>query len=570
MKPITASCYAIAEPSRLVLGNRLFSHTVEGRFTVQAAQENLEGLSEPFLSVVARAVDQQDERCFRIWPGLPVVEELSVNAVHSFPLRGEHWLIRAIRLYTLTDETDTFFTEQTCHLFNGKAPMLQGHLFFLENQQDGSAVMLMAKAPDFYLPTLRVERGQAVLDAGGCGVVIGFCGIGACERLCRDYLRHLHKPSGLYSMSNTWGDRNGWSRVNQDFIRREIDAAHALGVDIVQIDDGWQTGSTADLSLRDESGRRMFIGDFWSLHTGRFPDGIAPLTAYAAEKGIRMGLWFAPDSRNEFALLERDLSVLRHAYLEWGIRYFKLDMIHIESERGVGRMLELLRGIYAFGPDVSVQLDVTNGKRLGYLCGAEYGSIFAENRYTASGNAFPHRVLRNLWMLSRVLPASRLQFELVNPDLNRECYAPDDPFAPVHYDMDYLFAAVMLSNPLFWMEMQFLSKPRRDELARLMPVWRQHRDTLGRADVSPIGEKPSGRSFSGFYVQSGETVYLLLFRENTEEREYCFALPQHGLQSPALLASNTDVRITLSDAGVRVSFGKPRGYALLIARCPCC
>ena len=128
-------------------------------------------------------------------------------------------------------------------------------------------------------------------------------------------------------------------------------------------------------------------------------------------------------------------------------------------------------------------LDGTNGKRLGYLYGAEYGSIFAENRYTASGNAFPHRVLRNLWMLSRVLPASRLQFELVNPDLNRECYAPDDPFAPVHYDMDYLFAAVMLSNPLFWMEMQFLSRPRRDELARLMPVWRQHRDTLGRADV---------------------------------------------------------------------------------------
>ena len=72
------------------------------------------------------------------------------------------------------------------------------------------------------------------------------------------------------------------------------------------------------------------------------------------------------------------------------------------------------------------------------------------------------------------------------------------------------------------------------------------------------------------YVQSEETVYLLLFRENTEEREYCFALPQHGLQSPALLASNTDVRFTLSDAGVRVSFGKPRGYALLIARCPCC
>ena len=99
-------------------------------------------------------------------------------------------------------------------------------------------------------------------------------------------------------------------------------------------------------------------------------------------------------------------------------------------------------------------------------------------------------------------------------------YAKDDPFAPSHYDMDYLFATVMMSNPLFWMELQFLSDKRRDELKKITSVWKEIRDELFCCDVCPIGDEPSARSLTGFYAKGEEDDYLLVFREVNEENNY--------------------------------------------------
>jgi alpha-galactosidase len=44
---------------------------------------------------------------------------------------------------------------------------------------------------------------------------------------------------GLF-LSNTWGHRSRDARINADFIAREVEAGTRLGVDVVQIDDGWQ------------------------------------------------------------------------------------------------------------------------------------------------------------------------------------------------------------------------------------------------------------------------------------------------------------------------------------------
>lgn len=96
--------------------------------------------------------------------------------------------------------------------------------------------------------------------------------------------------------------------------------------------------------------------------------------------------------------------------------------------------------------------------QLSYLFNMEYCTVFVENRYTETITYFPYRTLKNLWMLSKYIPASHLQLELVNPELNADKYAKNDVFATPFYDIEYLFASVMLSNPLFWMELQNLSK----------------------------------------------------------------------------------------------------------------
>ena len=201
--------------------------------------------------------------------------------------------------------------------------------------------------------------------------------------------------------------------------------------------------------------------------------------------------------------------------------------------------------------------------RLNYLCGNDYGTIFVENRYTKTANSFPHRVLRNLWTISKYQPSNRFQFELINPDLNQGSYREGDPFAPVNYDMDYLFASVMLSNPLFWMEMQFLSDERRAQLIPLMNVWKEHRAALAKADVMPIGEIPSGRSNTGFYIsKDGKPEYLLLFREANDRDTAVFTIPADSAEAE-LLYSNTDVNVKIEKGVVTAQLAKSRAYAFI-------
>ena len=54
-------------------------------------------------------------------------------------------------------------------------------------------------------------------------------------------------------------------------------------------------------------------------------------------------------------------------------------------------------------------------------------------------------------MLSKYVPAEKLQIEFLNKWRNTEKYA-GDPFAPANYSFEYLFATTMAGQPLAWME----------------------------------------------------------------------------------------------------------------------
>ncbi|MFQ9799671.1 MAG: hypothetical protein ACLR23_12930 [Clostridia bacterium] len=90
--------------------------------------------------------------------------------------------------------------------------------------------------------------------------------------------------------------------------------------------------------------------------------------------------------------------------------------------------------------------DITAEIRLGYVYHKQYGTLFAENRYTGSTSYYPHNTLKNLWHLRPVLSRHPLQFELLNNRRNADQYG-DDPLAPSQYSIDYEFATVMLANP---------------------------------------------------------------------------------------------------------------------------
>lgn len=477
----------------------------------------------------------------------------------EIPFRTEHITLRAIKLVTNTDANDTLVEETVRDCFHGRTESAYGQIFIITDRTQASSYVVVVPAPDFAIPSAKIEKRTVILDTCGYPAYLAECNANEAERVVRDWYREHYTPTTIHSMSNTWGDRNGRTRVCDEFIRREIDSGADLGLDVVQIDDGWQEGVP---DVWDEEKNRLFEGDFWKLKNEIFPNGMKPLAEYARERDVELGLWFAPHSRGVFEHFDRDLAVLERAYREWSIRYFKLDMISLPTREHCDKMLELLDRVTSFGSGVSVELDVTADKRLGYLTPAPYGTIFVENRYTAWANYYPYRTLRNAWMLSRFVPLAKCQFELVNPELYTSKYDPADPFRHGSCDADYLFASVMLSNPLFWMETQFLSDKARADLKSIIPVWKQYREELTTADVRPVGEEPSGASLTGFAADIGDSIHVILFREATERDTVTVDLGAY-LSAIEIIKEKAPATATADGSRLTVTFAEERSYVWL-------
>ena len=197
------------------------------------------------------------------------------------------------------------------------------------------------------------------------------------------------RPDGVL-LSNTWGAGNRDSRINQAFLLKEIEAGAKIGVDVIQIDDGWQHGRTANSQKKANAGKKkVWSGywdedpDFWKEDLERFPDGLAFLVGRAKEKGMRFGLWFGPDSSNEAANWQRDADCLLDYHRRLGIDYFKMDSMRLLSQTALqrnrmmfDRMLELSDGAMVFDLDCTAQV------RPGFLGLLDIGPLFLENRYT--------------------------------------------------------------------------------------------------------------------------------------------------------------------------------------------
>ena len=330
-------------------------------------------------------------------------------------------------------------------------------------------------------------------------------------------------------LSNTWGDGNRDSRINEEFLLKEIDAAADIGVEVVQIDDGWQKGRSANSS--QSRGKGVWNGywaadpEFWAPDTVRFPRGLKPLADAAENRGLSIGLWFGPDSSDDAANWERDADCLLAFHRQHGIRHFKIDSLKLHTPiafaRNRGFFAKMLResdGRMCF------DLDCTAEVRPGFLGGMPVGPLFVENRYASrKGDKrvyYPHQTLRSLWTLSRVLDPVRLRMEFLNPAKKAEAYG-DDPLRPSEWPADALFAIAMLSSPLAWMELSDVPEAVRAKWRPLVAQWKRERDALHGCVTVPVGGKPDGDVWTGF-VSVGDNGggYALIFREGNMRRDW--------------------------------------------------
>lgn len=505
--------------------------------------------------VVANRLPKDEGKPSKGWPKTDALEHLFLTVPH---IRLTQAIFR--------DQTDihnelVFENEWLLHE-SERDLALQGNLFVLENMLDGSGLIFLKEAPE---PEFRPVKTYADLRASGSGLHNGspralrvsFYGNGV-EGVGNGYpfvlltyhggrtgriaaLQNYQRQIRQYDpqrdgklLSNTWGDRSQEKKLNEAFIRREIDAGAKLGVETVQIDGGWQKGRTAGLAATGGVWNGYWSVDpkFWEPELDKFPLGFGPLAAYAHSRAMELGLWFSPDSSNEFHNRQLDAEQILQYYRKSAVVAFKLDGVKITSKRSEENYKALLNDLLVeSGGKIQMDLDVTAETRLGYFGAIAAGPVFVENRYTDWHNYWPHQTLRNLWKLTQYLDPLRLRMEFLNSERNTNLY-PDDPLAPGHYRPACLFATVMFASPLAWFENSGLSPAYAEDATALIRTWKLHREKMYQGTIVPIGTAPDGVAWSGFtsFTEGGRDGYVLVFRELNPHAAWSTALGMFPLK----------------------------------------
>jgi len=306
-----------------------------------------------------------------------------------------------------------------------------------------------------------------------------------------------------YIMANTWGSgtrrpgERGRDFASEEIVLREIDSQADLGIDVQQIDDGWQTPPDAE----------NWTCERWLPHPERYPEGWRRVVERAREKGVTLGLW-APAT----AISLEDLQA---NYEQGGFRYYKLDFARLQSRDEIDALMSKVRAfVRAAGHQVRINWDVTEpSPRYGYFFAREYGLLYLENRKPVIPPTTvyrPHTVLRDAWQVSKYINLNKVQISVQNVDrVDRE-----RSDAALHSHA-YCVAITLMAAPLFFQLTQLYSAAARDQIRPLLAAYKAHRDPIYRGTVFPIGAKPDNASWTGFqcFLPGQEEGYLTLFRE---------------------------------------------------------
>jgi alpha-galactosidase len=320
-----------------------------------------------------------------------------IQALEDLMLAPQHLRYTQVELKDQTDHHDELVFEREWLPLNDNFEVAC-NVFHVENPLNGNGLIFLKVGP---LPHARPVKSPWDIRVAGEGRRLTFVGSGypwtvvpyqqgRAGRIAgmQDFQRCLrqYQPQrdGMF-LSNTWGDRNRDSRISEEFLLKEVEAGARLGVDVVQVDDGWQKGKTGNSAFGKGAWGNFRSADpeFWKPHPERFPKGLKPLVDAAKQKGMKFGLWFGPDAENDMANWEKDADMLLSAFDKEGVEYVKIDAVEMTSpaaevnlDKFYNKVLEKTQGRVVF------DADATAGLRPGYFGSIHVGPIFLENRYT--------------------------------------------------------------------------------------------------------------------------------------------------------------------------------------------
>lgn len=456
-------------------------------------------------------------------------------------LKGNHWHGRTVEFLDITDWNNNLVIPKD--FISYRKSNHRGNVMTVTDGENSGGFLFLKEAPcsgvqlaykgadfisdfgSFMVTGLGVDSKDVTPDKWTSTYSTVLCTFGDGELSALTALREYQKQCRVLDpsrdemvMMNTWGDRSQDAKVNESFCLAELERAAKLGVSLFQIDDGWQSGKSPNSAVANGSFKDIYANTaYWSPDPQKYPRGLKPIVDRGKQLGIEIGLWFNPSVQHDFADWEKDAATIVGLWKEYGIRMFKIDGLTVASKKGEENLRKMFdRVLQDTRNAVMFNLDATASRRGGYHFMNEYGNVFLENRYTDWGNYYPYQTLRNLWQLSRYVPTERLQIEFLNNRRNPGKY-PDDRFAPANYSFEYLFATTMAGQPLAWMEARNLA----DEDLKIGETVRKYRKIqhdFHKGIILPVGEEPSGTSWTGFQsILNHKEGYLLVYREDNDK-----------------------------------------------------
>jgi hypothetical protein len=364
-----------------------------------------------------------------------------------------------------------------------------------------------------------------------------------------DRLRYPVQPErDMWSVVCTWGHclnpRDGRNYAQETEVLKEMEIVADLGMDMLLIDDGWQV-SRESASWNPDGG----IG--WKPHPQNYPEGWDRVVAAKERLGLRLGLW----------------GVAQHTQPEdmvWnfnrlGMEQFKLDFAALKSHSALD---ELMRKVRRFmletGQHCIISWDTTeNAARYGYYWAREYGNVHFMNRKPVKPISVvyvPWLALRDFWQLAKYQNLNKWQLVIQNPEvIDRE---HSDAW---RHSVSYCIATAFMGVPEFMAVPRYYSEAARNEIRPLMALYKEHQRELFDSFVFPIGDEPSGASWTGFQAWHPDKRrgYLTLFRERlngnkTAEIALKFVPPGTTLTLTNL--RNNEVHQATADEGGRILF----------------
>lgn len=227
----------------------------------------------------------------------------------------------------------------------------------------------------------------------------------------------VHPGRDIFIMANTWGTEDSRPpclyKARQENVLRELEVCAELGIDVLQIDDGWQNRKWRPQAEAE--------GNF-ELHTGAkfdgkykvYPDGFAKVRARAKQLGVKLGLWHAYTA---------PIESIKANYNDGDFKAFKLDFANLSKKDSLDSLYYKAREIVAYSNRTAVvNWDVTESTpRMGFYFGRDCGNLYLTNRkaFTVrqSVRYDPWMLLRDAWELARYTNLNKIQITYQNKDL---------------------------------------------------------------------------------------------------------------------------------------------------------